>query len=191
MKKMFFLSLVLAMSVRVVAESSDNIPERGELGSLVKIEMYGDYQCPFTQRANKTINELAKDIRNDFSFSMRHFPLEFHEHARYAHKASICSQIQGNFWDMHDRLFEIKYENFKPKTIDGLAEKLDLNLKEFKKCMTSKEAEAILNRDLAEAKKLGIMGTPYFIITGPKGKKILNGAYPADDFKKAIAEVRD
>lgn len=191
MKKLFFLSLVMAMSVKVIAESIDNIPERGEVGSLVKIEMYGDYQCPFTQRANTTINELLKDIRNDFSFSMRHFPLDFHEHARYAHKTSICAQEQGKFWDMHDALFKIKYGSFKPKTIDGLVEKLDLNLKEFKKCMISKDAEAILNRDLTEAKKLGIMGTPYFIITGPKGKKILNGAYPLDDFKKAIVEVRD
>lgn len=55
MKKIFFLSLVMAMSVKVIAESEGNIPERGEVGSLVKIEMYGDYQCPFTQRANATI----------------------------------------------------------------------------------------------------------------------------------------
>ncbi|QDK42476.1 hypothetical protein DOM21_13670 [Bacteriovorax stolpii] len=191
MKKTFFLSLLMALSLKVVAESIDTIPERGELGSQVKVVMYGDYQCPFSARGNKTINEMSADIRNDFSFSMRHFPLEFHEHARYAHKGSICAKEQGKFWEMHDALFNIKYGSFNPKTIDGLVTKLDLNLPAFKKCMTSKEAEAILNRDMEEAKKLKISATPTFVIIGPKGQKILAGAYPAEEFKKAMKEVLD
>lgn len=191
MKKLFFVSFLMALSVKVIADPIDKIPERGELGSQVKIVMYGDYQCPFTARANQTIKDLASDIKNDFSFSMRHLPLDFHEHARYAHKSAICALEQGQFWEMHDALFKIQYGHFNPKTIDRLTEKLGLNIPEFKKCMISKEAEAILNRDMAEAKKLKVESTPRFFIIGPKGQRELAGAYPAEEFQKAMKEVMD
>ena len=52
-------------------------------------------------------------------------------------------------------------------------------------------ADKTIERDIEEAKELKIQGTPYFIITGPRGTKILSGAYPRESFIEAINSVRN
>lgn len=189
--KTFVLAFLMALSLKALAESIETIPERGELKSLVKIEMYGDYQCPFTRRGNKTMDEMLGDIRNDFSLTFRHHPLEFHEQARYAHKSAICAKEQGKFWEAHDEIFKLTGSDFTTINIDKIVGKIGLSKKQFMSCMNSKEVDAVIERDLKEANKLKINGTPSFVITGPKGTKILHGAYPAEDIKQAISEVLD
>lgn len=189
--KTFFLALLMALSLKALAESIETVPERGELKSEVKIEMYGDYQCPYTQRGNASMDKMLGDIRNDFSLSFRHHPLDYHEQARYAHKSAICAKEQGRFWEMHDELFKLSGAAFTTLNIDKITRNLGLSNKQFATCMNSKEAENIIARDLKEANRLKIDSTPTFIITGPKGSKVLKGAYPIEDIKKAIREVLD
>ncbi len=123
---------------------------------------------------------------------MRDLPLEaIHKEAFKAAEASHCARDQGKYWEMYNRLFA----NQRQLGRDDLprhAQALGLDMNAFQRCMDSgKHAEAV-RKDLAEAQRLGITGTPTFFIgvAGPndtemKGIKLV-GAQPYAAFKAAI-----
>lgn len=191
MLKAVFLSFLILTSLNSYADTTiESIPTKGNLSSVVNVTMFGDYQCPYTQEGNATINQLLSEGPNNFAFSFRHFPLSFHEHARYASKSAICSSEQGKFWKMNDLIFSLDYDDFNPANIKKFVKKLGLDEVAFEKCMVSDVADKIIERDIKEGQSLKITGTPTFIITGPKGTSVLIGAYPKEDILKSIFEAQ-
>jgi protein-disulfide isomerase len=187
--RLLFLTFTL-LTTSIEANELNERPVRGEEKAEVKIQMYGDFQCPFTRRGHELIKELLTEITVDFSITFHHFPLEFHEHAFLAHKYATCSIPAGKFWDMHDALFGLVADKFNPKNIELAAKKLGLLTPTFSKCLSSKEVSEVIENDLKEAKKLKISGAPTFIIQGPKGAKVVPGAYPLAELKKFIQDVQ-
>jgi protein-disulfide isomerase len=59
---------------------------------------------------------------------------------------------------------------------------LKLNLSEFDACFASAATRAAISEDLREAQRLGISGTPTFIING----RLVRGAQSPADFKAII-----
>ena len=186
----YFLFLTfIAFGYSLKANELNQRPFKGEEKAEVKIEMYGDYQCPFSKRSDKLIKELLNDITVDFSITFHHFPLKFHEHAFLAHQYAICAITSGKFWEMHSALFEIVADKFNPKNIELAAKKIGLLSPDFSKCLISKEVSDLIESDLQEAKKLKISSAPTFIIQGPKGTKVVPGSYSLAEMKKFIQDV--
>jgi protein-disulfide isomerase len=96
--------------------------------------------------------------------------------------AALCAGRQGRFWEMNDLLFqqaeEIRQQDL---PVRGLAERLALSLEEFDCCMGDPATRDLLARDIAEANRLGIRGTPAFRIDG----QIYYGKVPDDRLKAA------
>jgi protein-disulfide isomerase len=68
---------------------------------------YGDFECPSCKVAAPAARMLLQQFPNKIRFVFRHFPLEqAHPHAVLAAEASECAAAQGQFWPMHDLLFE-------------------------------------------------------------------------------------
>jgi len=118
-------------------------------------------------------------------------PLEsIHKLAFKAAEAAHCAGDQGRYWEMHDRLFEHQ-KNLEPWRAH--AEALGLDVAGFEQCLaTGKFADAI-RRDMGEARKVGVTGTPAFMLARvePNGAKVrtvavLRGAKPFADFKAEI-----
>lgn len=127
---------------------------------------FGDYQCPFCRDGNRALGRLA---RSDGRITVvyRHFPLEgIHPEARWAARASICSQEQDLFLDVHealmttDRLWEMA------DRVTALAALVGADSAEFARCLDSSRPDERLDRDVAWAKRLGIRGTPAFVGRG-------------------------
>jgi protein-disulfide isomerase len=86
------------------------------LGATVVLVMYGDYQC--SQSAN--VYRLIKVIQRQLSVSLgedylcfifRHFPqIQTHSHAQPAAEAAQAVAVQGQFWQMHNTLFDYQQE---------------------------------------------------------------------------------
>jgi protein-disulfide isomerase len=121
-------------------------------------------------------------------------PLEsIHKFAFKAAEATRCAGEQGKFWEMHDRLFSNQkaLEPWKPH-----AEAIGLDVSQFEACMNAgKYAEAI-RKDMAEAQKAGINGTPGFFLayTDPTSSRVktvarLTGAQPFSAFKAQIDKL--
>jgi protein-disulfide isomerase len=94
---------------------------------------------------------------------IRNFPLEMHSNAFQAALCATCADEQGAFWEMYNTLFEnqsiLSEENYLK-----WASEMDLDTVQFKSCMLSEEAKNRTNSDLADGEKIGITGTPAFII---------------------------
>ncbi len=114
-----------------------------------------------------------------------------HKLAFKAAEASRCAGDQGQFWEMHDRLF-LNQRALEPWS--GHAEALGLDVAQFDECMAAgKHAKAIRN-DMAVANSAGATGTPSFVlgVTDPndpkkiKGLKFIRGAQPYATFKAEI-----
>jgi protein-disulfide isomerase len=121
-------------------------------------------------------------------------PLEsIHKLAFKAAEAANCAGEQGKYWEMHDRLFANQ------KTLEpwkAHAEAIGLDVPKFEACLNAgKQAEEI-RRDMAEAGKAGINGTPAFFLayTDPTSSKVktvarLSGAQPFSAFKAQIDQL--
>lgn len=129
-------------------------------------------------------------------YVFKDFPLEqLHPQAFRAAEAAHCAGEQGRFWEMHDRLFA-NQAALSAGDFRRLAEELRLDLSRFQACLESGRYAARIRRDLAEGNRLGITGTPTFLlgITPSSGSsvrvlKIIRGAKSFSDFQQAIEEV--
>jgi len=88
-----------------------------------------------------------------------------HDFSMKAATAALASDEQGKFWEFHDKLFENQSVLNDPKILE-IAGALKLDLKRFKEKMKDPALEALINRDFAEARKLGIPATPWIYING-------------------------
>jgi protein-disulfide isomerase len=112
------LFCLIVLPAHLLADTQELIPIKGDANSEIKVVMYGDYQCPFTQRGNAIIMALLKETQNSFALSIKHFPLSFHDNAYYAAKVAICSGQQDKFWEMHDLIFLLKNSEVSPKNLN-------------------------------------------------------------------------
>ncbi len=118
-------------------------------------------------------------------------PLEsIHKFAFKAAEAANCSGEQGKYWEMHDRLFE-NQTTLEPW--NAHAEALGLDVAAFEQCVNSGEFAQEIRRDMAQAQKAGVTGTPAFMLarTDPNSTKVrvlavLKGAQPFASFKAEL-----
>lgn len=141
-----------------------NIPVRGSVSAPVHIIEFGDYECPYCQRVFPVVQQLLSEYGAKMSFSFRDYPLPMHAEAPKAAEATHCAAAQGKFWEFYNVLF-----NSKKLAIPDLKEeasKLSLNTEAFNKCLDSGEQAANVAKDVAEAQRLQLTGTPTFFING-------------------------
>ena len=83
-------------------------PTEGDPGARVVITEFSDFECPFCQRwYYETLPEIRGLVGEDVAIAFLHFPLtQIHPNAATAHAAAECAGNQGEFWGMHDLLFE-------------------------------------------------------------------------------------
>ena len=99
----------------------------------------------------------------------KNMPLNFHKTAEPAARAALAAYEQGKFWEFHDKLFAAK--KLSMDVIQQTAVDLNLDMPRFKKDMNSSKVRAKLQKDLSDAKKAGVTGTPTVFINGRKPKQ--------------------
>ncbi|MCH7667123.1 MAG: thioredoxin domain-containing protein [Acidobacteria bacterium] len=123
---------------------------------------------------------------------MLDLPLErIHPLAFQAAVAVACAGDQDRYWEMHDRLFA-NQRQLEPWS--GHAEAIELDVATFDDCMESGRHDAGVRRDMKEAAKAGITGTPGFLLavadpedpSKVKGLSTLRGAQPFNVFKTQL-----
>lgn len=181
-----FLFFILIIGAKAYA---NEIP-LGNPNALVQIEMYSDFQCPFTKRGFDNLKEILKDDSLSSNLTLKNFPLDFHDQAKLAAKMSVCADEQNKYWEVVEGFFDIqKSGSMDEKKLNNVIKLKKLDQKKFQTCMAGMLPDKILGDDKRDAQKYKVEGTPYIIIHGPKGDKVLSGAYPVLDIKKAINEV--
>jgi protein-disulfide isomerase len=160
-------------------EAVDHV--RGPAGAVVILE-YGDYECPYSRQAYRSIQRI--EGTRPMRFAFRHFPLtEIHPHALAASRAAEAAAAQGRFWEMHDLLFH-RQKALEDDDLRGYAAELGLDLERFD---TDRRGDAVLvriRRDVRSGLDSGdVLGTPTLFISG----SLYDGPYDADSLAKVLA----
>ncbi len=163
-----------------------NSAVRGPKNAAVTITMFSDFQCPFCGQAQPIVEQVLAAYPNDVNFVMKQFPLrQIHPNADAAARAAIAASRQGKFWEMHDELYK-NQRNLTPETINGIAEKIGLDMKKFAADQTSDDVKKQIDEELALGQKSDVRGTPSFFVNGK-----LAQSRTVDGFKTQIdAELK-
>ena len=147
------------------------LPWIGAKEPKLTVVEYSDYQCPHCAKAHPEMR-LALERFNDLRLVHRNYPLDracnptirqaFHEAACERARAAGCAGEQGRFWQMSDYLF-LGQRRRNLSTL-ALAERVGLDLGRFRDCLAAQATQEHLGRDLAEGRKAGVWGTPWFQI---------------------------
>lgn len=157
-------------------------PTLGPKTAPVTIVMWSDFQCPFCSRAKPILAAIRERYGSEVRIVWKDLPLDFHKHA---HEAAVVARVayltHGNegFWQMHDRLFENQTQ-LAPENLRAYAADLGIDASTIESYRT--QAEAAVERGLAESKQLGIQGTPNFLIDG----QLITGAQKVERFSEII-----
>lgn len=149
-------------------EDSATMHIRGNPKARVTLEEFGDFECAPCSLIAGFLDELVTEYQPRLRLVFRNFPLEIHEHAREAALAAETAGLQGKFWEMHDLLYREQRAWTDSANVtelfNGYAEKLGLNLTQFKKDMAGEKAKAAIAADIFRGKSIGVNATPTLFV---------------------------
>jgi protein-disulfide isomerase len=163
----------------VLQLSNGNDPSLGPETAPVTIIEYGDFECPVCKDSVTILQQLRTLYPEQVRLVYRDLPLTTHPRARASAEAAQCAFEQGAFWAYHDALFAEAPEH--PNYV-GLAERLKLNTEAFRDCLAGPGSKAAVSKDLEEAHRLGLSGTPTFFVNG----RYMSGYQTLDTLRKAV-----
>jgi protein-disulfide isomerase len=165
-----------------VTVSTDGDPSIGPANAPITIVEFSDYQCPYCQAWYKqTFDQLMANYPGKIRFVYRDLPLPGHPESLPAAEAANCAGEQGAYWKFHDDLFSGQYPLGRA-SYEQYASDLGLDTAAFTACLDDHHTQAEVKADAADAVRLGLNGTPSFVING----QILVGAQPFEQFKAII-----
>ena len=154
---------------------------RGPHEAAVTLLEYGDLECPYCGRAEDTIRELLGDF-SDLRYVWRHLPLtEVHPHAELAAEASEAAHEQGEFWEMHDLLFE-RQDALLFDDLVRHAGELGLDVERFTEYLDARRGAVRVAEDIESAELSEVSGTPTFFINGHRH----HGPYDIETLSGAV-----
>jgi len=155
---------------------SDNDHSQGNPQATVVLVEYGDYQCPHCGRAYPLVKELQSEFGKRLRFIFRNFPLtNVHPQAMLAAISSEAAAIQGNYWEMHDMLFE-NQRNLSTNAILKYAKELKLEMQQFEGNLSNPGIKKNIETQFYGGMRSGVNATPTFFING----QILTDSWEGD-----------
>ncbi len=153
-------------------------------GDITVVELF-DYKCGDCKRSLHDLNKLVESdpkVRVVF----KELPI-LSKGSEEASRVAIAAGKQGKYWDVHRAMLESKGAMNEASAL-AIATKLGLDIEKLKKDMTSPEVETEIKKSEALAKKMGVNGTPHFLV----GDRAIPGAPEDlyDQLAKHVAELR-
>lgn len=178
-----------AATKKAVEQSRDALlrnaadPVGGNLkGSATVVEFF-DYNCGWCKRAYPHLLAATKRDGN-VRIVFKEFPI-LSPSSRLAARAALAAARQGKYREMHDRLMRHRGALDEMK-IMAVAAQAGLDIPKLKADMEARDIAAAIEANLALARRLGIRGTPAFVI----GSKVFPGMMKAGDYPAEIARAR-
>jgi len=157
------------------AQTAVGIPSEnlslGPRDAQVRIEWYVDLTSPLTAESAVALEKFMAAHQGRAAVEFRNFPLPTHPDAMVVHEFALAAAVQGKFWEVESLLLA----DPEPKTraeLKAIASQAQLDQKKLWEEVDGHKYAPIISRDLSEAKRRGIAGTPTFVV----GNRKLDGA---------------
>jgi protein-disulfide isomerase len=154
-------------------------------GDVTLVEFF-DYNCGYCKRALADLKGLAKRDPK-LRIVLKDFPVLGPE-SLAASKVALAAklQIQGDkLFDYHARLLETRGTVTGERAL-ALAKEMSLDMTRLQKDVEGPEVRAALAENAMLADKLGLTGTPAFVI----GDEVISGAVGLEPLRQVVASVR-
>ena len=157
-------------------------PSLGLGEAPVQIVEFSDFECPFCRRALPALEQIKEHYGDQVQVVFRQFPLNnIHPRAQKAAEASLCAHEQGQFWTLHDLLFQEPVE-LEVASLKAKAEGLGFNTEAFNACLDSGQNADRVRGDIRDGVIAGVTGTPALFING----RMVSGAQPFETYATII-----
>ncbi len=150
-------------------------PQTGPVDAPITIVEFSDFACGYCSRVQATLRQLALLYPNAIRTVHRTLPLDTEN--TLAAEAALAAHAQGRYLAMHDRLYEL-HGRVDRIDVELLAQAIGLDLLTFRKDIDEGRYRPSVRADEADARALGVTGTPMFFING----RPINGAAALHEF---------
>lgn len=151
-------------------------------GDVTLVEFF-DYQCGYCKRSLKPMKDLLASDRK-LRVVWKEFPI-LGPVSRFAARAAMAADKQGRYLDFHVAVMGAPAKLTEASVI-ATAGRLGLDVERLRRDMRDPAIENYLDETIGLARKLGITGTPAFVI----GDTVVPGAVGAGHLRKLVADVR-
>ncbi|MDH5527357.1 MAG: DsbA family protein [Nitrospirota bacterium] len=167
-------------------------PSMGKDSAPVTVVEFSDYRCPFCGRHSREV--LPQIVRNFVNTGkVRYVYMDFavKSYAREAAEAAHCAGEQGQYWEMHDYLFE-RQGDIRPDNLESMARAAGVpDMTAFKACIDDTRFDTLIATGRRYGQNAGVSGTPTFVVgrssaDGVISGELVIGAKPYEDFADAI-----
>jgi protein-disulfide isomerase len=153
-------------------------------GDVTVLEFF-DYNCGYCKRA---FGDVARLLEKDkqVKFILKELPI-LSKGSEEAARVALAAKMQGKYWEFHRAMLETSGQANEASAL-RTAEKVGIDMTRLKKDMASPAVQKEIDDTRALAQKLGVQGTPYFLIAD----RIIPGAPEnlLERMNKLVAEVR-
>ena len=160
-------------------------PVVGNVKGDVPVIEFFDYNCGYCKKAYSDLAKLM-DKDKQVRVILKEFPI-LAKGSEEASRVALAAKLQGKYWEFHGAMLESQGQANEASALK-VAEKLGLDMARLKKDMASAEVKKEIDDTRELASKMGIQGTPHFIV----GDRIVPGAPEnlAELLGKHVTEVR-
>jgi protein-disulfide isomerase len=151
---------------------------QGSAAAPITLIEYADYQCPYCRQAYYIVKDLQKQLGPQLQFCFRNYPLQdLHPHALHAAVAAETADMEGKFWEMHDKIFE-NQRLLDDRSLLNYAIAIGLDENKFIKDFGADAPANKIQADLDSGNKAKVEATPTFFVNG----QLFEGTWMTDDF---------
>jgi protein-disulfide isomerase len=152
--------------VALAVPVSERDHARGAADAPVTLVEYGDFECPYCERAYPIVKRLLAEMPGVLRVVFRHFPQNtIHANASVAAQAAEAAAAQGKFWEMHDILYEHQDELGEIEIVH-FALRVGLEVYKFQADLAGEVYAKRVRADFRGGVRSGVHGTPAFFING-------------------------
>lgn len=165
----------------------------GSATSKFTIIEYSDFECPACRAHFPELINLVDSSGGNISVVFKHVPVHGKTSMNEAIAAECAALQDGNngFFKMAGLIFETTEGNGAGvvKPVGQLAKELNLDHREFMRCMDQQTPIGKVRADLEEAIGLGIQQTPSSLLVYKDRHALLQGMYSGEQLMEALAEL--
>lgn len=155
-----------ATLIRAVDPDRDHIA--GNPNAPLTLVEYADFECPFCSRATGSIDEVRAHFGERLRYVWRHLPLErVHPHSVDAARASEAAALQGRFFEMGARMFEMQ-DHLEWQHIYRYADGVGCDIGRFDEDLGSAKVLHRVQDDVDDAELMDLNSTPTFFVNGKR-----------------------
>lgn len=145
--------------------NSKTSPGEGNADAKITVVEFFDYQCPHCKDMIEVMDGIMKNNK-DVRVVYKEFPI-FGNNSMDASRAALAAAKQGKYKAMHEALMNASNPLTEKKVMEA-AKSAGLNIKQLKADMDSEDVRKELEQNLMLSQKLGLLGTPAFVVGSTK-----------------------